>query len=590
MKNTQNDDQNLMFVNEYNTDQVSADKKLAKAQWKNTLIIMGIIVTVLSGIMYQNYVTASNRTYIDGNVLKIARTGEGAIGIPWKNASFSGQLTFRSLFVTDSAFTEVNPELAESITVSDDGLTYVITMKDGLKWSDGEDLDVDDVVFSFEAMALTPNTSVTLSTALEKIEGVDRWKEGETDGIVGISSSGNQITIQLKMPYSTFPLAMTQFVPFPEHILKDVDPLTLNDGIDFYKNPVCSGMFMVDKTNADGDLELIHNPYYEGTQTDIERVIMYGAYKTMNIDHYSTTNITEMVSYRSMTGFEEYFVEVMFYRYFVYNLMAEYEIPDPIPLFDAEGEPILDSDGEQMYTEAEAVEYGEDRPENTAMQDVRVRQAIAYALDIPAIVDEVYFGTATLVYGGDTTKAVDQYEYNLELAKQLLEEANYDFDRPFVIGYYHTDTATLVFLQKVEEVLESIGMDVIVKKLSGGDALYGLREYDMFLKALSAFNTEDWYNEYLSTNANLSAVWGTEGEFDELVHTLTSTTDPDVYEQTLHELVNLEQSLLYKMPLYTLNDSVYINGNRVSVPDDMTFGNNRYRSDLRLDEWYIKKG
>ena len=49
-------------------------------------------------------------------------------------------LMFRGLFLADSTLTEVKPDLAESYEVSDDGLVYTITLKDGLKWSDGEAL------------------------------------------------------------------------------------------------------------------------------------------------------------------------------------------------------------------------------------------------------------------------------------------------------------------------------------------------------------------------------------------------------------------------------------------------------------------
>ena len=57
----------------------------------------------------------------------------GLIGL-WGN-----NLMFRALFIaTNSDLTEVKGDLAEDYNVSEDGLTYTITLKDGLSWSDGE--------------------------------------------------------------------------------------------------------------------------------------------------------------------------------------------------------------------------------------------------------------------------------------------------------------------------------------------------------------------------------------------------------------------------------------------------------------------
>ena len=61
------------------------------------------------------------------------------IDTPWLNRSMGNNLMFRALFIaTNSDLTEVKGDLAEDYNVSEDGLTYTITLKDGLSWSDGE--------------------------------------------------------------------------------------------------------------------------------------------------------------------------------------------------------------------------------------------------------------------------------------------------------------------------------------------------------------------------------------------------------------------------------------------------------------------
>ncbi len=558
--NVKNSDDILQYEGVHG-EAISPEERLKKAQRRNTMVLVAIVGVILLYIVGSILIDKMNDTYIEGNVLKIAKANAEYEINPWNNTSFSDQLVFQSLFMTDSSFTEVNPGLAESYEVSEDGLTYVITLKEDQKWSDGEDLTVEDVVFSMEALLLCESTNVTLSAAFVQIVGAQEWQAGESESLEGVTADGNEITIQLQAPYNSFALVLTQFVVLPEHMLADEDPNTFTLGNEFFDDPVCSGMFMVDCINENGDIELVQNPYYSGEQTEIEKVILYDDYQNVNLDYYATTNITEMVSYRSMTGFEEYFVDVYFYRYFVFNIAGGYEV-----------------EGQETVTDT-----------NEAMEDVRVRQAIVHAIDIETLLHDLYFDTGTLVYGGATSLAEEVYEYNPEKARELLEEAGYDLDRPFTIAYYHTDSTTAVFLERVTEYLEAVGLTVELLALDGSEQIYVDHEYDMFLKALSAFSTEHWYNEYISTSSVFTSILGTEGLFDDLLAAMSSTNDEEEYMDTMLALVELEQELVYKIPLFTLNDSVYINSNRLCVPEDMTFGNTRYRSDLRIDEWYIMK-
>ena len=72
-------------------------------------------------------------------------TKDDRVPTPWLNHNMATNLMWRSLLLADSSLTKTSPDLAESVEISEDGLTYTITMKDGLKWSDGEALTADDV-------------------------------------------------------------------------------------------------------------------------------------------------------------------------------------------------------------------------------------------------------------------------------------------------------------------------------------------------------------------------------------------------------------------------------------------------------------
>ncbi|MFI3250725.1 MAG: ABC transporter substrate-binding protein [Eubacteriales bacterium] len=591
-------DENLDELEHLEDDDLDAKPDFEKrslerqqATTRNTCsMIAGLIAVVTLYIGTYLAVQKANETYIGGNTIYLAIGGGTeqpdllGIGNPWNNGNISSIMVFRALFTPTTDFTDVTPDLATDYKISDDGLTYQFTLKEGMYWSDGNPIVMDDIVFSFESFILCGNGNVNLLTAFHKIVGASQFKDGLTDHLEGLEVDGNTMTIHLDAPHNTFMQMLAQFVPLPSHILSEIDVTTITSDIDFFYNPVSSGMYMVEGMNEDGNLVMVQNPYYTEEKSDIEQVIFLWDYNNESIDLYSTSNITQMVSYRAMRGVEEYTVDVHFYRYFVYNLVGGY---DAKTVAELESEDLTE---EPMEEELEDLPE-EEREPNYAIEDVRIRQAISHAIDRQQLLSDLYFDTGTLTIGGPANVENEEiYYYSPERARELLIEANYDFDRVFTIAYYHSDATTYIFLQQVKEYLEAVGLTVeLIKSVTGNQFLYDERPYDMLLKGLSSFNTDDWYNEFLSTNGNMSSLMGDNGEFDELVDRLSSTTNQEDYRAILDELVALEVDLVYKMPLFTLNESVYIRESRLHVPDDMVFTNTRYRSDLRLEEWYIKK-
>ncbi|MFI3115611.1 MAG: ABC transporter substrate-binding protein [Clostridia bacterium] len=552
-----------------NTEEIYAgtvDVEAIKNKLKKQKLILQsvfILVFVLLGIFY--FINRNNelakQDYIGGNIIRLGNDGGSADGDtsvanPWTNPSFMNALVFKSLFLADSTFTEIMPCIGEKYELLDDDMTYVITINDDLFWSDGVPITVDDIVFSFEAFFKCTFVNSTLSATFNRIEGVSDYVDGKSSTISGITSSGNTVSFKLTAPYSNFALMLTQFTPLPKHILEDTDLSTLTEGHEFFlnTNPICSGPYIVSSVDDNNNLVLTHNPYYTGAKSDIETILMCWDYDNEVIDYYSTTDPTKMVSYRSMKGYVEYPIDVYFYRYFLFNLINT-----------------------------------EDGSGSTAMDDVRVRQAIYHAIDIEKLASELYFGKTTLVHGGSMNLANELFEYNPEKAKELLIEAGYDFDRPFHIAYYSGDATSRILVERVASYLEDVGLTVTYARTSSSSELYEEARYDILLKNLSTLTVVDWYNEFLSTNTTITQILGDTGEFDDLIVSLTSASSSETYNEVLQQLVDLEQELLYKLPMFLLNDASYINSNRLSVPDDMTFGNTRFLSDIRFDEWYVIK-
>lgn len=546
------DDFDFIFNNDVN--QKAIEKKLKQIKIRNQLIIAGVILAICGFFTMQYMVEQSNKDYVDGNILKIAAGGTDRQGVynlanPWKNASFIGSLLFSPLFLTDSSMTEINPALAESYTVSSNGLTYTVSLKENIYWSDGVAITPEDVVFSIESFLLCSAVNSNIATAFNKIVGAEEWKEGESSSLEGISISGNDVVIELQMKYNNFAMMLTQFVLLPKHILEDWEPELLTSNHDYFINetPVVSGRFYCDHVNDEDNIVLLQNEHYWGVPSSIEQVIAYKDWQNMEIDYFATTDLTQMVTFRSMKNYTEYEVDVFFYRYFIFN-----------------------------------IEGCED------VADVKVRQAVNHAIDIGELFSTLYQNAGSLVYSGNPYTTEPAYPYDPGLARNLLIEADYDFGHTFQIAYYYSDQTSRLFLEKVQDYLEAIGMQVELVRLTSA-ALYDNPTYDMMLKGLSAYDNEDWYNEYLSTNANLSALLGTNEIFDSLVNAATSSVDVSDYRNNMSQLETYEQEMLYKLPLFTLGQNVYINTSRISLPEDMSFGNIRYQSALDLNSWSVKK-
>lgn len=148
---------------------------------------------------------------------------------PNLNSSVDGAclaiLAFGGLYAYDENGALV-PEYAESHEVSEDGMTYTFTMKDGLKWSDGEVLDAHDFVYSWNRLA-NPATAADysyLTTAISTNE----------DGTLQVEASedGKTFTVHLPAPCAYFLdlCAFPAFYAIPQQAVEAAEGADSNPG------------------------------------------------------------------------------------------------------------------------------------------------------------------------------------------------------------------------------------------------------------------------------------------------------------------------------------------------------------------------
>lgn len=109
-------------------------------------------------------------------------------------------------------------ELAKSVKHSDDGLTYTVELKDGLKWSDGSKLTAQDFVYTWQRI-VNPKTASQYAYLASGVENADKIAGGNAAvDSLGVTAKGNTLTFKLERPMPQFEYLLTfaNFMPQKE--------------------------------------------------------------------------------------------------------------------------------------------------------------------------------------------------------------------------------------------------------------------------------------------------------------------------------------------------------------------------------------
>ncbi len=252
------------------------------------------------GTKYFMYGTAPD------NVLKLQLASEPDKLDPALNSTVDGATlaanTFVGLFTYDDQG-ELTPALSESYTVSEDGLTYEFTLKDGLKWSDGSELTAMDFEYAWKRAA-NPDTGADYSYMFNGIAGYD-----DNDLQVTASEDGKMLTVVLMAPTAYF----LDLVAFPTYL-----PLKKSEveaPADYATNPgawaleagfVSNGAYMLESWNHNESMVYVKNPnYYNADKVTIEKLelmlsaddaAIYAAYNSGDLQFIDTVPTDEIAS------------------------------------------------------------------------------------------------------------------------------------------------------------------------------------------------------------------------------------------------------------------------------------------------------
>ena len=370
--------------------------------------------------------------------------------------------------------------LAQSWDISEDGMTYTFTLRDSVTFHDGTTMDAEDVKFSLDRARAedSANAQKALFEGINEVTVIDP----------------TSLEVKLSAPNGNFLFNMAwgdAVIVAPESI----------EGIK--QTPIGTGAFKFDQWVQGDRIEISRNPDYWGEAPALESA-------TFKFISDPTAAFAAMMA-QDVDAF------------------AGFPAPENLPQFEAdprfqvlvgstEGETILSTNNKMP-----------------PLDDVRVRQAIAHAIDRQAIIDGAMFGLGTPIgthfapHNPDYVDLTTQSEFDPEKAKALLAEAG------FADGF--TTTLKLPppsYARRGGEIIASqlraVGIDTEITNLEWAQWLEEVfRGKDFGLTIVShtepfdigIYARPDYYFQY--DNA----------EFQTLMSTLGETSDPATRSELL---------------------------------------------------------
>lgn len=422
-------------------------------------------------------------------------------------------------------FAMLEGRLAESWTVSDDGMTYTFKLRPDVTFHDGTTFEAEDVKFSFERTLELNSFMEAYFGSIAAINVIDPLT----------------VEIVLERPSAVF----LSWLAMPQAAI--VSPEAVDQfGEGFSANPVGTGPFKFVSYTPDTEVVLEANDaYFRGAptlDTIIYRVIPDAATRRLEIENGTVDIVQQNGQLFSIP---------------VEDIKALKETPG-IDVIELESQIIRNID----FNNNKA-----DSPFN----DVRLRQAVAYAIDYDGLVDTLLGGTAARVYGPLTTSSwgfnpavMDMaFNYDPDRARELLSEAGYEPGQLTLPLYSFQGSLWGDVGTFIQANLADVGINVELTQMEFPPYrdLHTAGEHDIALDG-----RQPWYNDPDAhiTIGYLSELAGTAMNFrmsedavlDQLILDAQTATDQETRKNLYYEI---QETLMDQVPgVYLFSPKIII--------------------------------
>ncbi len=237
---------------------------------------MGKAVKLLAMVLILSIMAISGAAVADdikqGGVMTVTfkdgvATLDPAIGYDWQNWSMIKSI-FDGLMDYEPGTYKLRPGLAQSYEVSEDGLVYTFTLRDGIKFHNGRPMTATDVKYSLER-TINPETQSPGQGFYSSVKGFDAVASGEKTDLAGVTAvDPKTVRIELKNPDATFLhlVALNFSFVVPKEAVEE-------HGADFGKHPVGTGAYKLAEWNLGQNLIFERNKdYYRAGVPKLDKI------------------------------------------------------------------------------------------------------------------------------------------------------------------------------------------------------------------------------------------------------------------------------------------------------------------------------
>jgi len=297
----------------------------------------------------------------------------------------------------------------------EDGRIFTFTINDDVNWHDGEPLTAEDWQFAYEVIGHPDYDGIRYGSDFTNIEGMEEYHAGEADDISGVQVIDDNV---LEITYiKSHPSLLTGGIwPYAlaKHIFGDMDVADISSSKELRENPIGIGPFKVDSVTPGESVVYSKNEDYWRGEPNLDEVVLkvinpdvvVQALETGEVDMVNDFPAGQFPDNAEMSNVE-YLAEIdLYYAYIGFKLGT----------WDAdEGEVATDIEGSKMG-------------------DVKLRTAMAHALDTDAVGEKLYHGlrwNATTFIPPSHPEFHDEdnpgHVYDVDKANEILDDAGYEW-------------------------------------------------------------------------------------------------------------------------------------------------------------------
>ena len=458
---------------------------------------------------------------------------------------------------------QYKPMLADAIETTDHK-TFTVKLNPRAKWTDGQPVTADDVIYTVQLIT-NPKVASTLASNFNLIEGLDKNGKNtagtpEIAGVKRVDDHTVQFITKEPMDLDLFKDGIgIKLRTIPKHIVQNIDPEK------FYQNE-----FVQKPTVTDGAFTLVQYQKGQYVQMAANKDFFKGAPKVDEIyfKYMPGANITAQLQSGEIDMNEPNIGLIPFDDYAKVKAMSNVT---------------TDTSGMQSTIQMLMINV------NT-IPDVRVRKALSYAINRPMILNNLLKGDGEVLelpYFGNSKfvdKNIPAAQYDPEKAKQLLQEAGWDMSKPIRFDVPTGNKVREQVADIITENLKSIGLNIQVQKYDFVTSLSTAKKgnYDIYIVGIPQYPMNPDVSQILKTGASPNISQYSNPEMDELLAKGMNTVDPAA-RQAIYDQV---QEIFYRdLPC----PSIYVQNNLKATSKRMVVGKAKsFGMYIDIQDWDVK--